>query len=75
MPNDGNSRLHAGAEIRLHEMLALRAGHRFSYDTWGSTFGAGFRKGSLQVDYAYMANREDTFDATHRFSLTVAKLP
>lgn len=68
VPNDGNSRLHAGLEVELHESFQLRGGHRFQYDTWGPTFGLGFARGSLRVDYAYMANDND-FDATHRFSL------
>jgi hypothetical protein len=71
VPNDGNSRLHAGAELFLHELFALRGGYRFSYDTFGATFGAGFRKDAFSLDYAYMGNRDDTFDASHRFSLSL----
>ena len=74
-PNDGNSRLHAGAEVRIHESFAVRAGHRFSYDVWGSTFGAGFRRGPLVLDYAFMDNSVDAFDTTHRISLRLAYLP
>lgn len=73
-PNDGNARLHAGVEVKVHELFVLRGGHRFSYDTWGSTFGAGFARGPLFVDYAFMANDND-FDATHRISLRLAYLP
>jgi len=73
-PNDGNARLHAGAEIQLHESFALRAGHRFNYDVYGSTFGAGFRRGPLVVDYAYMDNAIDVFDQTHRISLALSYL-
>ena len=73
-PNDGNSRLHAGVEVRLHESFAVRAGHRFAYDVWGSTFGAGFRRGPLVVDYAYMDNSIDVFDTTHRISLRLQYL-
>ena len=74
MPNDGNSRLHAGLELELDPSFHLRVGHRFQYDTWGPTFGAGFSRGGLQVDYAYMANSND-FDATHRFSLSLSSKP
>ena len=73
-PNDGNARLHGGVEWQVHEVLALRAGHRFNYDVWGSTFGAGFRRGALAVDYAYMDNSIDVFDTTHRISLSLAYL-
>lgn len=73
-PNDGNSRLHAGVELRVHELFVLRGGHRFAYDTWGTTFGAGFARGPLFVDYAFMANDND-FDTTHRISLRLAYLP
>ena len=73
-PNDGNGRLHAGVELRVHELFVLRGGHRFAYDTWGTTFGAGFSRGPLFVDYAFMANDND-FDTTHRISLRLAYLP
>lgn len=73
-PNDGNSRLHAGLEVEIHESFVLRGGHRFNYDTWGPTFGAGFSRGSLHVDYAFMDNGND-FDTTHRISLRLAYLP
>lgn len=73
-PNDGNARLHAGVEVKVHELFVLRGGHRFSYDTWGSTFGAGFARGALHVDYAFMSNEND-FDTTHRISLRLAYLP
>lgn len=74
IPNDGNNRLHVGTEVELHESFTVRAGHRFAYDTWGATFGAGFARGPLSVDYAYMDNGND-FDDTHRFSLRLAYLP
>jgi len=71
IPNDGNGRLHAGGEVWLHEAFALRGGHRFAYETWSFTAGAGFRRGSLRVDYAYLANQND-FDDSHRISLGLA---
>lgn len=71
VPNDGNGRLHAGGEVYLHESFALRGGHRFAYETWSFTAGAGFRSGTLRVDYAYMANQND-FEDSHRISLGVA---
>lgn len=71
VPNDGNARLHAGGEFRIHEAFALRVGHRASYDTWGPTFGAGFHRRMLDIDYAYMANEND-FDDNHRVSISLA---
>ncbi len=74
LPNDGNGRLHAGAEARLHRNFALRVGYRFNYDTYGLTAGAGFRTGSLSVDYAFMDNANG-LDDNHRFSLSFGFLP
>jgi hypothetical protein len=74
LPNDGNGRLHCGAEIGLHENFALRAGHRFNYETAGPSFGAGFRRGLLRVDYAFL-HADNDFDPIHRFSLDLAFAP
>jgi hypothetical protein len=73
-PNDGNGRFHAGLEARIHELFALRAGHRFNYDTYGVTAGAGFKRNNLSVDYAFMHNEND-FEHNHRFSVSFAFLP
>jgi hypothetical protein len=74
LPNDGNGRLLFGAEFRLNTYFALRGGYRANYDTYGLTAGAGFRKGLLSVDYAYMENDNDLQD-NHRFSLGFAFQP
>ena len=74
LPNDGNGRVHAGAEARLHRNFSMRVGYRFNYDTYGFTAGAGFRSGVLSVDYAYMDNTND-LDDNHRFSLSFGFLP
>jgi len=68
IPNDGNGRLHTGAEIRLGSVLALRGGYRFNYDTYGLTAGAGFRIKGLALDYAFMPNLNEFAD-DHKFSL------
>ncbi len=74
LPNDGNGRYHLGGEFRLNTYFALRGGYRGNYDTYGITAGAGFHKGVLSVDYAYMANQNDLLDG-HRISIGFAFLP
>lgn len=74
LPNDGNGRYHLGGEFRMNTYFALRAGYRGNYDSYGLTAGAGFRKGVLAVDYAYMANQND-LDDNHRISVGFAFLP
>jgi len=71
-PNDGNGRVHYGAEWQLHEVFALRGGYRQNYESYGVTAGAGFSKDFLSVDYAWMESRND-LDSTHRFSLSFAR--
>jgi hypothetical protein len=67
-PNDGDPKLHGGLELELERRFVIRGGYRAGYDTWGETFGAGFRNQHLAVDYAWQANDND-FDPTHRISL------
>jgi hypothetical protein len=67
-PNDGSARLHTGLEVEIERRFVLRGGYRANYDTWGQTYGAGFRTELLAVDYAYQVNDND-FDPTHRISL------
>jgi hypothetical protein len=67
-PNDGQARLHTGLEVEIERRFVLRGGYRANYDTWGQTWGAGFRTELLAVDYAYQVNDND-FDPTHRISL------
>jgi hypothetical protein len=67
-PNDGEARLHSGLEVEIERRFVVRGGYRAGYDTWGETFGAGFRNDLLAVDYAWQGNAND-FDPTHRISL------
>lgn len=67
-PNDGDAKLHGGLELELERRFVIRGGYRAGYDTWGETFGAGFRNERLAVDYAWQANSND-FDPTHRISI------
>ena len=59
-----DTRIHTGAELLFDSTYALRAG----YDRDNLSFGAGFRYGRLQMDYAYKV--KDYVDDSHRFSIS-----
>jgi hypothetical protein len=67
-PNDGNAKAHAGIEYRLRPDFALRAGSRVNYESQGLTAGAGFRRGTIEVGYAYEDMQND-LDPSHKFVL------
>ncbi len=71
-PNDTSEKAHLGAEYRLLEEFALRAGTRLNYENQGLTAGAGFRTGRLGVDYAYEQSKVSGLDDGHKFSLSLA---
>lgn len=71
VPNDGDPKLHGGLEVQIERRFVVRGGYRAGYDTWGETFGAGFRNDLLAVDYAWQGNDND-FEATHRISVRFA---
>ncbi len=56
-PSDYSERLHAGTELWLANVVAIRAGYKFNYDEDGLTTGCGLRKrtdhGSVGFDLAY----------------------
>jgi len=56
---------HYGAEIRVRNVIALRAGS----DIGHLTAGAGLRLPRLEIDYAFLSH--DEFEATHRVSLRI----
>jgi hypothetical protein len=75
---DYGQRVHVGAELWMVNLLALRAGYKFNYDSESYTLGAGLRwkmggKGrALTADFAYSGLRSDAgqfFDAPLRFSV------
>jgi hypothetical protein len=45
--------LHAGADVRIFEVLSLRAGYQVGESTRGLSAGAGIRYGIAGLDYAY----------------------
>ncbi len=55
--SDSNQRYHAGAELWLSEMLAIRAGYQFKYDAQSWSAGAGvrgnFQGRSISADVSY----------------------
>lgn len=66
--NDGGPKQHLGAEYMYQRTLALRAGYKAGYDSYGGTFGAGIIYKSLLVDYAFLLVKNDLGD-NHRISL------
>jgi hypothetical protein len=62
--------MNIGAERRLAEFLALRAGYKTRYDEEDFAFGLGFTKGIWQVDYAFVPYKSG-LGTSHRFALTV----
>lgn len=66
--NDGGPKQHLGAEYMYQRTLALRAGYKAGYDSYGGTFGAGILYKSLQIDYAFLLVKNDLGD-NHRISL------
>ena len=69
-PDFNRWRQNLGAEYWLFNTLALRGGYELGYDLGGLTAGAGFRYGSLGVDYAFVPYK--LVGNTHRISLDYA---
>ncbi|UCF70064.1 MAG: PorV/PorQ family protein [candidate division WOR-3 bacterium] len=72
-PNDGEEKVQLGLEYGLYDMLFLRGGYKFNYDTQTYAAGAGMKftigQRTFSVDYAYIDM--DVLDGTHRISLTI----
>lgn len=73
-PNDYRQQMHMGAEYAFSEIVALRAGYKFDYDSEGLTFGAGVRTelsgAPISVDYSY-GRMSEFLNTVHRISLGV----
>ncbi|RMH71069.1 MAG: tetratricopeptide repeat protein [Gemmatimonadetes bacterium] len=74
IPNDNNVRIYGGMEFWIQHMIALRAGYKYKTegtdalgDDTGYTAGAGFRVGTIHLDYAFVPY--GNLGETHRFSL------
>jgi hypothetical protein len=70
VPNDGDSKLHLGAEYNYERLMSVRVGYKSNYYVQGITFGFGVDYRNLRFDYAFMPIEFDLGDS-HRFSLTV----
>jgi hypothetical protein len=73
-PNDYRQQMHVGAEYSFSELLALRLGYKFDYDTEGLTFGGGLHTDlagwPVRVDYSY-GKMSEYLNTVHRISLGV----
>jgi hypothetical protein len=67
---DDQFHAHLGAEARLHEILAVRAGYMANYDSKDITAGTSFTHRNLTVDYAFVPYSND-LGTTHLFNFTV----
>jgi hypothetical protein len=67
---DDEFHAHLGAEARLHEILAIRAGYMANYDSKDITAGASFTHRNVTIDYAFVPYSND-LGTTHLFNLTV----
>ena len=75
-PRDYSERLQVGLEYWHNDMLALRAGYKFSHDLENLSAGFGIKHElggvTLSFDYAY-SRVGDIFDDIHRLSLGVGR--
>ncbi|HEX7072119.1 MAG TPA: PorV/PorQ family protein [Rhodothermales bacterium] len=74
-PNDYAQQMHVGLEYEFAEVLSLRGGYKFHYDSDGLTLGAGLKYAvgdiGLAVDYSY-GTMGTYLGNVQRFSLGVA---
>ncbi len=52
-PLDENTRFHLGGEGILWNQIALRLGYALGYENRSLSFGVGFRKSFIQLDYSF----------------------
>jgi hypothetical protein len=67
---DDDAHVHAGAEGRVHESLALRGGWMLGYDSKNLTAGVSFTKRNFIFDYAFVPYTNG-LGSSHLFNLTV----
>ncbi len=66
---DDEFKLHLGTEADVHELLKVRAGYMFNYDTKDFSAGATFIKRNIKIDYAFVPYSND-LGTTHLFNFT-----
>lgn len=69
-PNDSDVKGHLGAELQVHQMIALRGGVKMNYDEEVGSFGFGIHYHEIDFDYAYTPfSSESELGDGHRFSI------
>jgi hypothetical protein len=70
IPNDSDVRGHLGAELWVHQVVAIRGGLKLNYDEEMGAVGLGVRYGDFLVDYAFVPFSDSSeLGDTHRVSL------
>ncbi len=69
-PNDGDAKLHMGAEYNYERYVSVRAGYKSNYYVQGMTFGIGVKYKNLRFDYAFLPIEFELGDS-HRLSFTI----
>lgn len=74
-PNDNLEKFNSGVEYWYRDILALRVGNQFGYDSGDFSFGAGvklpfYSKTKLRVDYGY--HDFGFLSEVHRFTLNLS---
>ena len=67
---DGILHVHAGAEVWLHDYVALRSGYMVNYDSKNYTAGASFVHRNFTIGYAFVLYT-NSLGTSHLFNLTV----
>ncbi|OQY26669.1 MAG: hypothetical protein B6244_12955 [Candidatus Cloacimonetes bacterium 4572_55] len=62
--SDSDLRLQTGVELNIKDILSLRTGYKFNYDTDDFAAGMGVSIRNYQVDYAFLP-RSDELDDAH----------
>lgn len=69
-PNDNEVQGHIGAELQVHEMIALRGGAKLNYDEEAGSMGLGIHYQNYEFDYAYTPfSSESELGDVHRISI------
>ena len=69
-PNDSDVKGHVGAELWVHDAIALRGGAKLNYDEEAGAFGFGVKFREYRLDYAFVPFSETSeLGDTHRISV------
>ncbi len=66
---DNKAHIHLGAETKIYQSIALRAGYMFNYDTKNVTAGTSINWRNLAFEYAFVPYTSN-LGTTHLFNLT-----